>query len=311
VGWVWARRGGLRSANRKSKISFSKLKCDNLVPMPDTLQVHRDSDFLSTFLHRYWFAPPVALWRSIEAKALSILDFPAPMLDFGCGDGMFTEAVFGKQPGIIGCDIARAELPSARESGVYAPGVQFADGHHLPYKTGGFGSVYSNSVIEHIPDPQHVLLELARILRKGGLLVLTVPSDKFHALLDGVQTAPTKEAAANYIRGVDKLFVHHHYHTTDEWRVLLSTVGVKLIEAHYYVAPAAEQQWDRMNREYGIGGRSLFNVLASPRLKPLGYQPAMAKMVHDRLLPKLREFYDAPVTDGNGGGLLVVGQKLD
>jgi hypothetical protein len=64
-----------------------------------------------------------------------------------------------------------------------------------------------------------------------------------------------------------------------------------------------------MNREYGIGGRSLFNMLASPRLKGLGYQPAMAKMVHDRLMPKLRPLYEANATDG-GGGLLVIGRKL-
>jgi SAM-dependent methyltransferase len=274
-----------------------------------TLQIHRDKDFLSDLLQRYWFAPPVALWRAIEARALSAVDFPAPLLDFGCGDGLFTDAVFGKQAGIFGCDIARSELPAARDSGVYAGGVQLADGHALPYADGAFGSVYGNSVIEHIPDPQNVLPELARVLRAGGLLVLTVPSDQFRNLLDGVRTAPTKEAAENYARGVDKLFAHHHYHTADEWRVMLAAAGVKLVEARYYVSPEAEQQWDRMNREYGIGGRSLFNMLASPKLRPLGYQPTMAKMVHDRLLPRLQPFYDAPAPAG-GGGMLVIGRKL-
>jgi SAM-dependent methyltransferase len=284
--------------------------------MPDTdtatsttLAVNKDKDYLSDFLQRYWFAPPVALWRSVEAKTLATLDFPKPMLDFGCGDGMYTESVFGKQAGICGCDIAKGELPAARDSGVYAKGVQFADGHHLPYKTGSFGTVYSNSVIEHIPDPQNVLPELARVLRPDGLLVLTVPSDKFRSLLDGFATAPSKEAAENYAKGVDKLFAHHHYHTPDEWQVLFAAVNVKLVEARYYISPDTEQQWDRMNREYGIGGRSLFNVLASPRLRPLGYQPTMAKMVHNRLIDKLRPYYDAPVSD-IGGGLLVVGQKL-
>jgi hypothetical protein len=32
-------------------------------------------------------------------------------------------------------------------------------------------------------------------------------------------------------------------------------------------------------------------------------------MVHDRLLAKLKPFYDAPVTD-SGGGLLVIGRKM-
>ncbi|HEY3288699.1 MAG TPA: class I SAM-dependent methyltransferase [Anaerolineae bacterium] len=273
------------------------------------LKVNRERDFLADFLQRYWFAPPVALWRSIEAHALTTVEFPAPLLDFGCGDGLFTESVFGRQAGIYGCDIAKGELPDARDSGVYWRGVQFADGHALPYPDGMFGSVYSNSVVEHIPDPQNVLPELGRVLRPGGVLVLTVPSDRFRSLLNGVRRATSKEAAQAYAASVDKLFAHHHYHTADEWRVLLQAAGMKLIKATYYVSPEATSTWDRMNNEYGIGGRSLFNTAASPRLKFLGYQPFMARQVQARLLPKLRPLYDQQNQD-EGGGLLVVGQKL-
>jgi hypothetical protein len=147
------------------------------------------------------------------------------------------------------------------------------------------------------------------VLRPGGLLVLTVPSDHFRALLDGVKTAPTKEAAEHYARSVDELLAHHHYYTADEWRVLLATVGVKLTEVRYYISPEAEQLWDRLNRRYGIGKRSLFGLLASPRLRLLGHQPTMAKIIYDRLMPKLRPHYDAKVSD-RGGGLLVIGRKL-
>jgi SAM-dependent methyltransferase len=273
------------------------------------LRVNRDKDYLSDFLRRYWFAPPVALWRSIEAKTLATLDFPAPMLDFGCGDGLYTEAIFGKQDGVYGNDIAKAELPGARDSGVYWRGVQFADGHHLPYPDSFFGSVYSNSVVEHIPDLQNVLPELSRVLQKDGLLVFTVPSDQFRALLDGVKTAPTKQAAEAYAKSVDLLFSHHHYHTADEWRVLFASVNVKLIEARYYIPPETVAQWDRMNREYGIGRRSFFNILASPRLKFFGHRRLMSKQVYARLLPKLRPYYEANNRE-SGGGMLVVGRKM-
>jgi len=278
--------------------------------MPETLRARRDADFLAEMLRRYWFAPPVALWRAIEARALSHLDFPAPMLDFGCGDGMFTDVVFGKQAAIFGCDIARAEMPSARDSGVYAQGVQFADGHHLPYRDASFGTVYSNSVIEHIPDPQNVLPELARVLRPGGRLVLTVPSDRFHALLDGVQSAPDKAAAQAYARHIDQLLAHYHYHTADEWRVLLATVGIRLVQAAYYVSPEAARFWDRLNRQFGVGRRSLFNVLVSPRLRWLGHRPLVAKVIYARWLPRLRPFYEAVAHHG-GGGMLVVGEKRE
>lgn len=274
------------------------------------LRVHRDKDFLDEFLRRYWFAPPVALWRAIEARALSQLQaLPAPMLDFGCGDGLFTEAVFGRQAGVFGCDIAARELPTARDSGVYQHGVQFADGHHLPYRDRVFGTVHANSVVEHIPDPANVLPELARVLRSGGLLVLTVPSDHFRALLEGVQRAPNKQAAEAYARSVDQLLAHYHYHTADEWRVLLAGVGVRLTLVRYYVAPRAVQQWDRMNRAIGIGRRSVFNVLASPRLRALGYQPLMARLVYRYWLPRLRPYYEED-THEIGGGMLVVGEKM-
>jgi SAM-dependent methyltransferase len=276
---------------------------------PPTLRVHRERDFLKDFLNRYWFAPPVALWRAIEARALAALDFPAPLLDFGCGDGLFSDAVFGKQPGVFGCDIAAAELPSARDSGVYRLGVQFADGHALPYRAGSFGSVYANSVVEHIPDPQNVLPELARVLRPAGLLALTVPSDQFRSLLHGVKTAPNKQAAEAYAAGVDRLLAHFHYHTADEWRVLFQTAGVQLTEVRYYVSPNAAAAWDRMNSEFGIGRRSWFSVLASPRLHRLGYQGLLARLVVKRLEPRLRPLYNE-TTRNEGAGMLVIGRRM-
>ena len=276
--------------------------------MSDLLHVYRDKDYLTAFLKQYWFAPPVALWRSIEAKTLATLDFPAPMLDFGCGDGMYTEAIFGKQDHIFGNDIAASEMPVARDSGVYAKGVQFADGHALPYARATFGSVYSNSVVEHIPDPQNVLPELARVLRPGGLLVMTVPSDKFRSLLHGVKIAANAQAAEAYAQHVDKLFAHHHYHTPEQWRTLLDTVGLDLVEARYYISPQAIQRWDQMNNSYGIGRKSIWNILVGPRLRPLGHQEFMAQRVPKRLYPQLKPLYDAPA-HGNGGGLMVVGRR--
>ena len=278
-------------------------------PPTTALAVRRERNYLDAFLERYWFAPPVALWRSIEAHALSEIDFPAPMLDFGCGDGMFTEAIFGKQPGVYGCDIATAELPSARASGVYTEGVEFADGHALPYATGTFGSVYSNSVVEHIPDPENVLPELARVLRPGGKLVLTVPSDQFRGLLHGVKSAASPEAAKAYSDVIDKRFAHHHYHTPAEWAALFSAVGITLTLARYYVSPAAMLAWDQMNAEFGIGQRTLLSTLMGPKLRWLGIGPALTRNKLAARLGEMRARY-ADAWGAEGGGLLVVGERM-
>ena len=52
-------------------------------------------DFLMEFLKVYPHIPPLALWRAIEAKLL-LYDHPLkqPILDLGCGDGLFARILF-------------------------------------------------------------------------------------------------------------------------------------------------------------------------------------------------------------------------
>jgi SAM-dependent methyltransferase len=45
----------------------------------------------------------------------------------------------------------------------------------IPFVTGGFDSVLSIQVLEHVADPGEVLRELRRVLKPGGSLMLTAP----------------------------------------------------------------------------------------------------------------------------------------
>ena len=51
------------------------------------------------------------------------------------------------------------------------------DGRCLPYPDEYFDKIYYISVLEHIPDDgdTRTVIELARVLKKGGILVITVP----------------------------------------------------------------------------------------------------------------------------------------
>ena len=51
----------------------------------------------------------------------------------------------------------------------------FYDGERFPFNNNEFDSVVTNQVFEHVFDPDNFLSEINRVLRGGGMLLLTVP----------------------------------------------------------------------------------------------------------------------------------------
>jgi len=59
----------------------------------------------------------------------------------------------------------------------------FADGNQMPFADGTFDTVFCTEVLEHLPDPARCVSEMARVLKPGGQLLLTVPfSQPLHEL---------------------------------------------------------------------------------------------------------------------------------
>ncbi len=275
-------------------------------------------DFLRESLRAYWFAPPVALWRAVELRAVAAERLARPLLDLGCGDGLIAAALF--EPGSVdaGIDPWRAQLLKAACSGVYHA-VQQGDGQHLPYRDGCFAAAFSNSVLEHIPDVAPVLREVGRVLRRsdpaGGQFVFTVPSDAFRTLLYGYQArllGGDVAAAEQYAAATDRWLAHHHYNTPEQWAALLRQGGMMLQKVRYYIPAPVEELWDRMNVRFGVGRRAPWTLLASPRLRGLGYQRLLARWVVDHFSRAWRPYYEMDVDAGQkGGGLLIVAQRVD
>ncbi len=274
-------------------------------------------DYLTMLLDTYWFAPPVALWRAVELRTAAEEQYPRPLLDFGCGDGLIGRALFGERgsepPVDVGFDPWEEQLRRAARTGVYRH-LALADGHRLPYRDSAFATVFSNSVLEHIPDLMPIVREVGRVLRVGGRFIFTVPSDGFRRLLDGYARraeAGDLAGAEAYAAGVDRWLEHHHYHSPEEWAALLDGGEMELVTARYYIPEPVERLWDRMNGRFGLRGRSIWRVLASPRLRGLGYQALMQRVVVRILSRRWRPFYEAEVSPGEkGGGLLVVAQRV-
>ena len=271
-------------------------------------------DYLTRLLTAYWFAPPVGLWRAVELRVAAEERYEHPMLDLGCGDGLVGQVLFGTERTVdVGLDMWTDQLRQAAHSGTYRH-VDLADGHHLPYPTGAFATVFSNSVLEHIPDVGRVVCEVGRVLQTGGCFIFTVPSDAFRYLLDGYArriAAGDVESAERYAAAVDARLEHYHYHTPREWQRVLAAASMTLIKARYYIPEDVERLWDRMNARYGIGlQRSAWGLLVSPRLRFLGYQALLRRVIVRRLSRRWRPYYEMDVPPGQkGGGLLLVARR--
>jgi SAM-dependent methyltransferase len=168
-----------------------------------------------------------------------------PILDIGCGDGLFASLLF-RQPVEYGIDFNLSRLTRARESGAYRE-VKAADATALPFEAGAFGTVFSNSVLEHIPDVDAVCREAARVLRPGGQLVFTAPSDRFGdflfwpAVLRGLGFG---RLAGLYAGSMNRVFVHHHTDGADRWRARLERAGLELVVHRQIMPRPLHALWD-------------------------------------------------------------------
>lgn len=125
------------------------------------------------------------------------------LLDLGSGFGRHAYGAARQGAVVTAADLADVEMKEVRATftamiaaGEVAPhafaGATQADATCLPFATGAFDRAIASEVLEHIPDDERALVELARVVRPGGTLAVTVPayvpericwalSDQYHA----------------------------------------------------------------------------------------------------------------------------------
>jgi SAM-dependent methyltransferase len=94
------------------------------------------------------------------------------LLDVGCGAGTILQAARRAGWAAEGIEVSRPAVEHVRAAGFKAFHGELAAAH---YPAGSFDVVTASEVLEHLPDPQPMLVEIARILRPGGLFWGTTP----------------------------------------------------------------------------------------------------------------------------------------
>jgi ubiquinone/menaquinone biosynthesis C-methylase UbiE len=203
--------------------------------------------------------PATILFRSIELRAIyentRDVSFRHPSLDLGCGDGYISSLLFDERF-TYGMDNGEArDAHIAREHLRYEH-ILLESAERMSLPDNSLNFVFCNSVIEHIPDNEAVLGEIARTLRTGGDFVFTAPSHKFEEWL----------CFSNpfYVRFRQKWLNHYHTVSHSEWQRRLERHGLEVKRVAYYISRTTNRLWDRMALEVRI--RGLFDKNAENRV---------------------------------------------
>ncbi len=179
----------------------------------------------------------MALWRCFECEEFAKEKLAKPVLDLGCGDGFFAKTVLGA-PLEAGIDLDPREVDRARRAGVYRR-VVVGSATDMPFRKGEFRTVVSNCVPEHIPDIDAALREAHRVLKPGGRLIITVPSEVYNdhmGLKSFLSSIGLGSLGKMYLDGLNRIFKHFHVDDAATWKARMKKAGFR-VEVCKYIIP--------------------------------------------------------------------------
>jgi len=269
-------------------------------PSPTALAGRSDRELLRLAIEAHLHQPAIALWRATEFAMLRDVEFGAPVLDLGCGGGGVAEAVLRAHRPRDGLELLASEARAARALGIYR-GVIRSDATRAPLAAGAYATVFSQSVLEHIPDDQGAVREAARALAPGGRLVFTVPAPAF---ADRIRSGPGGEAA---LRATNDRLGHFHYRSLDEWAALLDACGLSIVDTGGHLPARTQRAWQRLDElmTHRLGRRRILDYFRALHRRRLVSRAAWIAAWTAILWRPFRRPVDDP------GGYLIVAQAPD
>ena len=104
---------------------------------------------------------------------------PQSLLDVGCGEGVLTHQWaqrLGEQRRVVGIDLDDPAL-HAEWAKRTAPNLEYRvmKAENLPFADGEFDAAAAIEVLEHVPDAEHTVAEMARVAKRW--LLVSVPRE--------------------------------------------------------------------------------------------------------------------------------------
>jgi 2-polyprenyl-3-methyl-5-hydroxy-6-metoxy-1,4-benzoquinol methylase len=164
-----------------------------------TVTVDREGTVTGNTYDKYGSTNPVV--RRLMARFEGTLDElftqadPTSLLDVGCGEGVLTQQWalrLGDERRVVGIDLDDPAL-HAEWSKRTAPNLSYhvMKAENLPFADDEFDTATAIEVLEHVPDPEHTVAEMARVGQRW--LLVSVPREPLWRALNVARGAYWKD----------------------------------------------------------------------------------------------------------------------
>jgi ubiquinone/menaquinone biosynthesis C-methylase UbiE len=160
------------------------------------------------------------------------------MLEGGCGLGQYLAYYASKNRRVVGLDFAQQALKNLHKRQDYL-NLCGGDVSNLPFADETFDLYYSGGVVEHFEDgAEKSLAEAARVLKKDGVLLISVPYYSplrrvlSHFKKDQWQKVTKSETDVKTVYDDKKLF--QYAYRPPEFQKMLADAGLKIVEKQGY-----------------------------------------------------------------------------
>lgn len=207
----------------------------------------------------------LAIWHHEILKLLATQPRSQRLLDLGCGNGRLLQAIAAMGFEAEGVDVSAEAVALCRAKGLRA---QTMDVSVALTFNAEFDICVSAEVIEHVFDPYRFFGQINRLLKPGGLAIVTTPNFAYYVW------------TWRYLRGQTPSQIQHPYHirffTASFLAEIARAQGFEVVSLHGGVARLAAVEtlaarvglaalWRRFTRRWGKSLIAQFRKTGEPR----------------------------------------------
>jgi len=208
------------------------------------------------------------------------------ILDFGCGNGELLQIFVNngvRSSNLYGVDVSPELIKLSKKKLKLKAKVKIYQGEKINFKDNFFDIILMTEVFEHLKDPKKTITELKRILKKGGILLITVPNGSaYRPFWDMVKNLRIKKLKKIFLPPEHPERTQQPIDTCYRWNeiiFILDQLELKRLKtsSREYFPYIVHFIWRKIDPQIGMGfgdflNKNVGNLFDFFKLKRIGYR---------------------------------------